>query len=399
VPVLSSVSDYPDGADRSSTTFATDDQSLDSLNEAEELDDDSTTPSASQHRVIIDDFQSDSLSAGQSVSDNDSIPELRSRADSTLCSWDLDSDDDSLLPRQPGKAKLEKQLLSDWDGVDDESTCCLLATDGRSTDDTASLTSAGDESFASLATLHSQDSWSDASDSISQASAATVITSAYEAKPTLASRDTLKAITKATIGLKAVKADDAEVPVYLWNMRSLGEDPEEKKLTALAGFRKFGLRLFWRGLFKDCIARLKDKFGVAWNLMLLRTESGRLSRVGKEKEAMRHLLWHATEASWFEYNRGSQVYHFRFPLRYQKMAGDGVPVFFEKPGPSIMQPQPVFTDPDVLERVKPKIEKVIKRRYMVRVSSGLKLRSLSNTSLCPRELMIYELSTMEQQVV
>jgi hypothetical protein len=167
-------------------------------------------------------------------------------------------------------------------------------------------------------------------------------------------------------------------------MRIVGENPEEKKLKALDGLRKFGLRLFWRGLYKDCITRLKQKFGVAWALMSLRTESGRLSRVGKEKEAMRHMLWHATEASWFEYNRGSKVYHFRFPLRYQKMARDGVPVYFETPGPSKMQPQPKFSDPEVLNRVRPKVEKVIKRRYMARVTTGLKLKSLIKYFAVPK---------------
>ena len=130
----------------------------------------------------------------------------------------------------------------------------------------------------------------------------------------------LDAVSKATIGQKAVKSDDAEVPVHLWNMRIIGTSQDEmwkKRAIALDGFRKFGLRLFWRGLFKDCIDRLYRKFGTAWKLMALRSPSGKLTRVGKEREAMRHLLWHATEASWFEYHAGSRVYHFRFPIRYQ----------------------------------------------------------------------------------
>jgi hypothetical protein len=97
-------------------------------------------------------------------------------------------------------------------------------------------------------------------------------------------------------------------------------------------------------------------------------------RLGKEKEAMRSLLWHATEALWFEYNAGSRLYYFRFPLRYQRIAQDGVPIYFEQPGPSTMQCQPEFSDPQVRERVKSKVDKVIRHKYLTtRVKTGLKL--------------------------
>jgi hypothetical protein len=303
--------------------------------------------------------------------------------------WDDDSDEDSLLSRQRVRKQSAKEYnLLDWENLEDESTCCL-----QSTDDTASLSSYDSQSYVDLSAVATLGSRSVNSQSTSDCSQATIVTApsttpaeSTAQTPNLADKETLEEITKATIGLKAVKADDAEVPVYLWDRRIVGDNPSERKQKALTGLRLFGLRLFRRGLFKDCIDRLERKFGRAWRLLPLRTPSGKLTPVAKEKEALRHILWHATEATWFEYLRGSRIHHFRFPFRYQRMARDGVPIFFETPGPSKMQRQPEFTDQTVKERVRPKIEKVINRRYLARVSSGLKLKSLIKYFAVPKGL-------------
>ena len=81
-----------------------------------------------------------------------------------------------------------------------------------------------------------------------------------------------------------------------------------------------------------------------------------------------------------------KVYHFRFPIRYQCIARDGVPVYFEGPSPSIRQPQPNFSNPEVRAKVKPKIEKVIKRRYMAKVTTGFELKSLIKYFVVPKGL-------------
>jgi hypothetical protein len=138
--------------------------------------------------------------------------------------------------------------------------------------------------------------------------------------PLTATKQTLDQITQATIGLKAVKADDADVLVYLWNRRIIGDNPTSARERALNGFRKLGFRWFLRGLCLDCARRLVAKFGRAWEFMALRTPEGRLTRIGKEKEAMRHMIWHAIHTNWFEYKAGSHLYHFRFPICYQQEA-------------------------------------------------------------------------------
>jgi hypothetical protein len=75
-----------------------------------------------------------------------------------------------------------------------------------------------------------------------------------------------------------------------------------------------------RSLSRLCKASIVAKFGRAWEFMALRTPEGRLTRIGKEKEAMRHMIWHAIHTNWFEYKAGSHLYHFRFPICYQQEA-------------------------------------------------------------------------------
>jgi len=64
---------------------------------------------------------------------------------------------------------------------------------------------------------------------------------------------------------KAVKADDADIPVHLWNDRFKAPGiSKEKRDAALTGFRKLGLQLFLRGLVKDCVAHMREAHGPKW---------------------------------------------------------------------------------------------------------------------------------------
>jgi hypothetical protein len=86
-----------------------------------------------------------------------------------------------------------------------------------------------------------------------------------------------------------------------------------------------------------------------------------------------NLLWHSTHTSWFEYNAGLRCVHFRFPERYCKEAQDGVRPFFEKPGPITRQAQPTIGEPGIHAKVMEKINKVIRRRYLLTFGITIKL--------------------------
>ena len=65
--------------------------------------------------------------------------------------------------------------------------------------------------------------------------------------------EALRKIKEAKEFAKAVKSDDVEIPVYLWNdrIRSPGMSKETQD-AALTAFRKLGHHWFMRGLVWDC---------------------------------------------------------------------------------------------------------------------------------------------------
>lgn len=181
---------------------------------------------------------------------------------------------------------------------------------------------------------------------------------------------------------KAVKADDAEVPVHLWDEKVFTSDyakdlqpsTEEQKLAAVATLRRFALKIYWKNLLKDCLDRLRTNFGADWYTKPRSTSKGKSTLVQVEVHALSNVMWHATEADWFEYHRGSQLHYFRFPPIYQKMARDGVRVFFEKKGPTSKRAARPIEDPVLRAKVRKKLEKVINRAYIV--EAGISLKSL-----------------------
>lgn len=184
-------------------------------------------------------------------------------------------------------------------------------------------------------------------------------------------RDALRNVKAQKEFAKATKADDAEVPVYLWNQR-IDVNPEGRD-KALELMRRFGHRMFRRALTNDCVAYIKDTYGPGWQ-SLPRKIDNNLTKLGRDLHAINHIIWHATHTNWFEYKAGSRVIHFRFPLRYRKIARDGVPVFFEEEGPTSMEPQPPIYDKEKRRKIREKIDKVMHRRYML--CTGVDIKSL-----------------------
>ena len=197
----------------------------------------------------------------------------------------------------------------------------------------------------------------------------------------IAQSESFRKIKEAKQYTKAVKADDAEVPEHLWNWRidqgfgfKAGTNQEGLRDQTYSAFRKFGWRLFIKGLRHDCAEFLVDKYGKEWSTRARKTSDGKLTELGRDQHAIMNIIWHATHTNWFEFKAGSKLVHLRFPVRYQKIARDGVPVFFEKQGPTSKKRQPSIPNPELRAKVREKVEKVLKRRYMVR--SGLKIKSL-----------------------
>ena len=195
--------------------------------------------------------------------------------------------------------------------------------------------------------------------------------------------ESLQRIEEAKEFAKAVKADDADIPVHLWNDRVKSPAiSKEKQDAALTGFRKLGLRLFMCGLVKDCVAHMKEAHGPAWMGKPRRHRDRALTKLGRDQVAIANLLWHSTHTNWSEFNAGSRLVHLHFPLRYWRMARDGVPAWFSKPGPTTKGKQPAITDARLREKTREKIGKVFKRRYLI--STGLAIKSFIKYFAVPK---------------
>ena len=309
-------------------------------------------------------------------------------------SFDTSSAEDSFMPRRKGAKKECCIVPGDWEFLDD------VSIDNATVEtDNTSLSSFYEEdqtlklALADALPSHSiTDSPCGSISDSSIASAATITTRGTISgalgsnhKQT-AAEEILKEVESLAIGKKAVRADDASVPVGLWNSRVKAAEPGPLKDEALTELREFGLVVFRRALYLDCMDYLEEEFGKDWRSMLspgADVRRPRLNQLRLELDAVRNILWHASETNWFEYLSGSRLHHFRFPLRYRKEARDGTPIYFEWPGPESKQRQPDIK-PEMLDAVRSKILKVIRRRYLVRVRTSLDIKSLIKFFAVPK---------------
>ena len=173
---------------------------------------------------------------------------------------------------------------------------------------------------------------------------------------------------------KAVKADDAEVPVHLWDdcicqgptgisRPSAGwvyGAPNNTHRSSLAMLRNLMMRVYRRRLLKDCLTFLRDTHGDKWTTK----QRSKNRRLLADLEAMQEILWRATRNDWFEYPSGSRLIFSRFPQKYRNLARDGVPIFFVGPAPSSMRPQRHMEE-DERKTLAEKLKKVIDKRYII----------------------------------
>ena len=315
------------------------------------------------------------------ISDQDSCTSASSLSNETFDtyrSFDTSSAEDSFMPRKRKKDYSVATTEFSWESLDDVS---IDTTTDETDDSSVPSLAMEDEDWTPLSHLVENagpDQWSDSDSASSVASAATIVT---------APKQVLEAVNDLAIGKKAVKADDASVPEWMWNMRARVDHLDEaEKLKFLANMRSIGLSLFRRALYADCMEYLELEFGIDWQAVLVAHPEGTSkwkSRLLVELDAIRNILWHASETSWFEYLAGSKLHHFRFPLRYRKLARDGVPTYFEKEGPQSKQRQPDIK-PEMKEAVRAKILKVIRKRYLVKVRTSLDIKSLIKFFAVPK---------------
>ena len=178
---------------------------------------------------------------------------------------------------------------------------------------------------------------------------------------------------------KAVKDDDAKVPVHLWNdriaskltahqarSRSLGgpppkawdySKPEEREvLDKLGETLRRGLLHYWH-------RKLRTEFDVWFR------ESATSELIGERKsravlKAGIAALRTASKASWWDWDAGSAIFFWRWPKDYQDTAREGLAPMFDGPPPQGMMGQPPYKDTKVRNQVKAKLQRVLDRGYI-----------------------------------
>ena len=89
---------------------------------------------------------------------------------------------------------------------------------------------------------------------------------------------------------KATKADDADVPIYLWNEYITAPCvTEEMKNWSLKCLRRIGFKFFLKALQNDCAAYLADEYGMDWT-SAARDAGGSPTKLGRDLAAIRNII-------------------------------------------------------------------------------------------------------------
>ena len=143
----------------------------------------------------------------------------------------------------------------------------------------------------------------------------------------------------------------------MWNDRvTMPGLPAETRNAALDGFRWMAFGCFMSNLLTDCVQHMAESHGKDWSTKPRKVaKGGTINELGRDRDAIANMLWHSMHTTWFEYNAGSHLIHFRSPKQYRKEARDGVQPFFEKAEPTTQLGQPTIDDPVMRAKVMEKI--------------------------------------------
>jgi hypothetical protein len=200
--------------------------------------------------------------------------------------------------------------------------------------------------------------------------------------------------------LKATKADDAEVPVWLWNdaiREGLAQDPQERGYEegdierALGVIRSLLLaRKFKLGVTRSYLAHLRSEYpqlegrserpmvvwngeGYAWrsmgnNVVGRKEYSGWWNSfwaiAAADKFAGYDAVWRAADSTWWDWDWGSAPFYWRWPAEYRKVIRDGLPIWFTGTKPRWRRAQNAERNEATRASVIKKLSKVRKRKYI-----------------------------------
>ena len=171
--------------------------------------------------------------------------------------------------------------------------------------------------------------------------------------------------------LKAARADDADVPKWIWNDR-------------IDAYLKGRVE---RGALDSALEVIREKLAHQWWVRSLVSSFWRW-RMGSSKHALENAslegrmeaIRRAMLSSWWEWDQGSRLHFWRWPEEYLEVARDGLKPKFKNTPPCWVKPQAIPTNIVKLGLMQDKVQKVRDRRY---VSPG-KVISLMNVFDVPK---------------
>ena len=180
--------------------------------------------------------------------------------------------------------------------------------------------------------------------------------------------DLLCGDTSKVISAKATKSDDSEVPEHLWNEAAIDGVLWLKKKLQEPGSRLLGFRLkrVFRLIREILLKKWKAK--VTGELTRWMEEYGpHLPDIPQARKIADQILKHVDAATWWNWDGGSTLFFWRWPLEYMEDALYGVKPMFEKGAkkPNYWTRQPSYKDPENKAKVLSKIKKVVDRGYLI----------------------------------
>jgi hypothetical protein len=179
----------------------------------------------------------------------------------------------------------------------------------------------------------------------------------------------------------ATKSDDAEVPEHLWDQRALRVNgtPTFQEGKALTMLRKVLLKC-WRNItnrsflnylnlkpFIPGIVKQDDgKYG--WVTSGRNTYytwwHGSPRARNQDVEIGRDCVQRICDSSWWNWDGGSTPFFWRWPSEFRTHMRDGTPLWFDSTlAPSYIMPQRAERNPTLKDRVKEKLDKILKQIY------------------------------------
>ena len=149
----------------------------------------------------------------------------------------------------------------------------------------------------------------------------------------------------------ATKADDARVNTDLWAVRGIDPKLEAARKTIRVNFL---LRQWRRNILRECLRFLAQS-----------KQSSRQMDYARDLIAVREAVVRAANASWWEWHDGSRLFFWRWPPSWRKEARDRARAYHLIEPPPKPHARVVEAESDQQSLMDDKLEKLMKRRYIV----------------------------------